>query len=75
MEADNKIINEMTEQIAKIGYNSQFDNGWNNLPNNCMERIIWHRTALAIMDYLTKFGECLAREAEKNDKVIITKRG
>ncbi len=70
-----KIINEMIRDIAKIGYNSQFEDGWDNLPTNSMERIIWQRTAREIIDYLMKFGECLGHEVDrKNDsKIILTK--
>lgn len=72
-----RIINEMIRDIAKIGYNSQFEDGWDNLPNNSMERIIWQRTAREIIDYLMKFGECLGHEVDKqNDsKIILTKEG
>ncbi|KYC52621.1 MAG: hypothetical protein AMQ22_00670 [Candidatus Methanofastidiosum methylothiophilum] len=70
-----KIINEMIRDIAKIGYNSQFEDGWDNLPNNSMERIIWQRTAREIIDYLMKFGECLGHEVDKqgDSKIILTK--
>jgi hypothetical protein len=69
-----KIINEMIKDIAKIGYNSQFTDGWGNLPNNSMERVIWHRTAREIMNYLMQFGECLSHEVDKqSNKIILTK--
>ena len=70
----NKIIKEMTKDIAKIGYNSQFEDGWGNLPNNSVERAIWHRTATAIVNYLMRFGECLGHEVDKqSNKIILTK--
>lgn len=70
-----KIINEMIRDIAKIGYNSQFEDGWDNLPRNSMERIIWQRTAREIINYLMKFGECLGHEVDKknDNNIILTK--
>jgi hypothetical protein len=70
----NKIIEEMIKDIAKIAYDSQFEDGWDNLPNNSMERIIWRGTARKIIDYLMKFGECLGHEVDKqSNKIILTK--
>jgi len=77
MSDDSKIIEQMIKDIAKLAYDSQFDDGYDNLPNNSIERAIWRKTARAVMDYLMIFGEQLGHEVDKkNDsKIILTKEG
>ena len=40
------------EPIAKVGYETMFDDSWDSLPPNSIERSIWRKVAAAMVGKL-----------------------
>jgi hypothetical protein len=47
--------NDKIEAIARIGFESQFEEKYNDLAANSIERGLWRQTAVEILRFLEKF--------------------
>jgi hypothetical protein len=55
--ATDKQIDEIVKEMAKVGYDAMYDDGWMHLPRHSDERIIWIKTMRKVMEYLISISE------------------
>ena len=54
-----------SEELAKVGYEIMHEDAWDELPDNSIERVMWRRIAVAMLQKLWQLYK-----SSKGERVI-----
>ena len=50
-------IDSIIIDMARVGYDAMYNDGWEHLPKHSQERVIWIKTMRAVMEYLISISD------------------